>query len=104
MTTHFKEEEMNLKCPQCDGEEFMVIPIMTLKLEGNEIVTNKPVKDMFSCIKCGNRVETKDDIEPVTVIVYIVGDSHSGRRQGLNKIFKKHEFSFPLANESINAM
>ncbi len=91
-----------IKCPQCNGELFMVIPIMTLKLNGNEIVIDEPQKNMFSCIKCGHRVETKDDIEPTTVIIYIIGDSHSGRRQGLNRIYKEHKFSFPLANESLD--
>jgi len=93
-----------VECPQCGETNFMVIPIMTLILVGNEIETNELKGQMFSCIKCGNRVEMKDDIEPETVTVYIVGDSHSGRRQGLNKIFKKHEFSFPLVNESMDAM
>ena len=78
---------MNLKCPQCDGEEFLVLPVVTLRV-GNEIEIETPLRNEFSCKRCGFRAETKEDFNPVTVKVWIVKNSHPGRRQGINEISK----------------
>lgn len=78
---------MSLKCPQCDGDEFIVLPVVTLRV-GNEIEIETPLRNEFSCKGCGFRAETKEDFSPVIVNVWIVRNSHSGRRQDINKISK----------------
>jgi predicted nucleic-acid-binding Zn-ribbon protein len=82
---------MSLKCPQCGEIEFIILPVVTLRV-GNEIEIETNLRNEVSCKKCGFRAETKEDFEPVTVKVWIVGNSNSKRRQGINKISKTEDF------------
>ena len=82
---------MKLKCPQCGEEEFVILPVGTLRV-GNEIEIETPLRNEFSCKGCGFRAETKEDFNPVTVKVWIIRNSVSGRRQDINKISKTEQF------------
>ena len=89
-------EATPVKCPSCEKEDFEVHLISNLHLtpEEENIQSTAPpnslielnVRKYFTCVECNYVISSPDDLEMITIDVCIVGDSISGRRQGLNKI------------------
>ncbi len=87
-----------IKCPSCEKEDYEVHLISNLHFTPKEVSIQSTapantlielnVRKYFTCLECNYVISSPDDLEMITIDVYIVGDSISGRRQGLNKITK----------------
>ncbi len=76
---------MSVQCPSCGNIEFQLRLITNLEL-ADEVLTEMDMKKSYSCVVCDYTIGEVDDLEMLTITVYIVGDSMSGRRQGLSRI------------------
>ena len=76
---------MPVQCPSCGNIEFQICPRANLELAG-EVITEIDVKKVYSCIVCDYTISEVSDLELLTITVYIIGDSISGRRQGLRRV------------------
>ncbi len=77
-----------IKCPSCENLEFEAHSMGNLNLTFQKPpgVTIINSKRFCTCTQCGYRIDGVDDLKLTTIDVYIVGDSISGRRQGLSRI------------------
>lgn len=82
-------------CPNCGGIEFEFRLISNLKIKGESIVEDNAHR-IHTCVKCGYNISGMADLNLRIIDVYIVGDSISGRRQGLNKIAAETNISFKM--------
>lgn len=74
-----------IKCPGCGGEEFEIHKYGAMWREGNFISVD-PHKQFYSCINCGYIIRTAEDLNMLTVKVYIVGNSMAKHRHGLREV------------------
>lgn len=74
--------------PNCGNKEFEFRLICNLRLRPDGIITEDNAHRIHSCAKCGYNISDAKDLALKTIDVYIVGDSISGRRQGLNKMYR----------------
>ncbi len=84
-----------VNCPSCDNQEFEIHERSTLSPAapsgtGTDALIPTYKYNFYTCMECGYRLNNVSDLEMVTIDVYIVGDSISGRRQGINRIIKDH--------------
>ncbi len=89
-----------IKCPSCENLEFEAHSVGNLYLDFNEPpnVFTINLKEFCTCTQCGYRIDGVGDLKLTTIDVYIVGDSISGRRHGLNRIAKE-KGEDPLADD-----
>lgn len=82
-----------IKCPNCGTLEFEIHTIVNLTLEAgiidNGAITWRNPREVRTCIACGYTINSAEDLEMVTLNVYIIGDSISHRRHGLVNLSKK---------------
>jgi len=80
--------EPNLvSCPSCGNKEFEIHEWSTLSpVPSGDSFVPTFIQNFYICMQCGYRLDTTADLELTAIDVYIVGDSISGRRQGLNRV------------------
>ena len=79
-----------IKCPSCEGIDFDVRLITNLIMaSATAEIESYNIRKAFVCPSCGYTIGGLEDLDMSTIYVYLIGDSLSGRRQGMNKIEAK---------------
>jgi len=95
--------KVNCDCPNCGCNRHEIHHVGQLQHNADEEAAERgeyfvlAYEDIFfTCIECGYVITDPQDLNLLTITVYIVGDSISKRRQGLNKIAIDIKYRAPL--------
>lgn len=85
-----------IECPSCGKQDFEIHHRSTLSpVPDSDVFVPTYKSTFYTCMVCGYRLDDAGDLKLTTIDVYIVGDSISGRRQGLTRIIAATGFRNP---------
>ena len=75
-----------INCPRCNGDRFEVHFVGAIRLRFDTIVQTGCPSKYYTCVECDYVIASPSDLDLKTATVYVLGNSLSKRRQGMNKI------------------
>ncbi len=81
---------MKIICPKCNCDKFEVHSVGGLDLASGIYLMLQNSSKYFTCVQCEYVIARPSDINALTeIVVYVLGNSLSKQRQGLNIITEK---------------
>ncbi len=86
-----------IKCPICNGDKFEIHSVGGLEMVSGVYSMLQNASKYFTCVQCEYVIAQPSDIDaPDEIVVYVLGNSLSKQRQGMNKIMGEASSPAPI--------